>query len=167
MENINNKNDLDTAEDIAIQTHFWQTRRDGSSYLNHLKRIQLRISNLGYNKKIQILAILHDALEDGVDPSHVENVIRKNLKNPEKIIANLKLLTHTEGTDYNKYVLNIYKKSEDAFIVKLYDMLDNLLDNPTKTQFNKYKNAILYLINNGVSKNIIPKKILEILKLEI
>lgn len=174
MENISINNikklyedDLDTAEDLALQTHFWQTRRDGSTYLNHLKRTQLRVRNFGYNKRIQILAILHDALEDGANPKHVENVIRRNFKEPEKIIQNLKLLTHAKGADYSKYVLNVYNKSKDAFTVKMVDMLDNISDNPMPKQFEKYRNSIIYLINNGVPKNIIPKKILEILKLEI
>lgn len=115
---IYDRDQLERAEDIALQTHFWQRRRDGSSYLQHLKRTQIRVKMFGYKKRVQILAILHDALEDGADPKHVEKVIRKNIKDADKIIADLKLLTHEEGDDYSEYVLNVYKNSKDAFAVK-------------------------------------------------
>lgn len=164
---VYDRDQLEKAEDIALQTHFWQRRRDGSSYLKHLKRVQVRVYTLGYKKRVQILAILHDALEDGADPLHVENVIRNNLKEPEKILADLKLLTHEPGEPYIPYVLNVYRKSKDAFTVKMADMTDNLSDKPSENQFKKYRGAIINLLNNGVPKSEIPNKILTILKLEI
>ena len=160
------KDQVDRAEDIAIQTHFWQQRRGGQSYAAHLKRVQIRAKSLGYKKRIQILCILHDAIEDGIHPEHVKKVIRKNINNPEQIINDLELLTHSEGQDYSKYVLNIYHKSVDAFAVKLCDMVDNISDNPTEKQFKKYRDAIIYLLHNGVPVNKIPKQIFNILKLK-
>ncbi len=163
---IYDKDQLEKAEDIAFQTHFWQTRRDGSTYLSHLKRVQVRAKVMGYKKRIQILAILHDALEDGVDPKRVEYVIRKNLKDAERVLTDLKLLTHKPGENYSDYVLNIYHRSVDAFCVKMVDICDNISDKPTEKQFMKYKLTIIHLLKNGVPLQKIPKQIINILKLE-
>lgn len=157
---------LEKAELIVLQTHFWQTRREGDSYLTHLLRTFKRCLTMGYDKNIQILALLHDAIEDSPYPEKTKELIRKTFKDGDKIVKQLDLITHKEGDSYSNYVLNIWKKSPNTvFKVKMMDMLDNL-KNPSTKQFIKYRNAIQYLIDQGVSKNNIPDLILNKLNLK-
>jgi (p)ppGpp synthase/HD superfamily hydrolase len=158
--------DLEKAEQIALQTHFWQFRKSGQSYLNHLMRIVRRCKALGYNEYIQVIALLHDTLEDSKFPQKTRELIKKNFTNGNEILRQIEYLTRDYNTDYNEFVLNIWKKSPNvAFKIKMLDMLDNLIDNPEPAQEQKYRESILNLLNNKVPIDLIPKQILN--KLQI
>ena len=68
-------------------------------------------------------------------------------------IANLvKLLSHDKNTNYNTYLLKL-ANYPTAFDVKLLDLLDNLLDNPTLKQKEKYRSALKYVTGKGIKIN--------------
>lgn len=155
-------NNIEWAEDMAQSAHLGQRRRNGMPYIIHPKNTQLRARELGYNKKIQMLCLLHDVIEDSNDNSLIMRI--KSKIGPELYVI-LELLSHDDDVSYNNYLLNLVTTSDIAFKVKMLDMYDNLLDNPTKQQFDKYYNAILFLLNNDVNPNIIPDKIYNILRM--
>lgn len=151
--------DIEWAEDVAQQAHLNQYRRGTGKepYIIHPKRVQLRAKSLGYGKDVQLLALLHDVMEDS---KHPEKYGKKILdKFGLEFYNNLLMLSHDNNVNYNEYLLKLAFKSKLAFQVKMLDMCDNLLDSPTEKQFNKYKNAILFLLQNGVNKSMIPNDI--------
>lgn len=157
---------MDKAEAIALHTHFWQTRRNDDSYFKHLLRTVKRAIGLGYGSDIQVIALLHDAIEDSINPAKTKELIKKSFPNGSEILQQIEYITHAEGQDYTNYVHNVWKKSPQiAFKVKMLDMWDNLNDNPSPRQFEKYKKAIQNLLDSGVPKNVIPKQILNKLQL--
>lgn len=155
---------LDKAEGIALQTHFWQRRRGGESYLNHVHRTYRRAKAIGLDETEQILALLHDCIEDSEYPDKTKETIRKTFKDGQKILEYLDLLTNKPGENYTLHVYDIWKRNKKVFRVKMLDMLDNISDKPTKNSYIKYRETIQFLLKQGVTS--IPKQVLKILKIE-
>lgn len=161
--------DISKAEDFAQQIHLNQKRKVSKDpYIIHPKRVQLLAKKLGLDKELQIVALLHDVLEDGDNVERLSKFISQNFG--PTVLAIVKLLTHDKSTPYNKYLLtlatynsNLAKK---AFSIKMLDMYSNLLDNPSEKQFKKYKDAIMYLIKNGINVDLIPDSIMKILNIK-
>jgi (p)ppGpp synthase/HD superfamily hydrolase len=142
----------DRAEDIAQIVHSGQNRRSsGAPYIIHPVRVQLLAKRFGLGNDEQLIAILHDTYEDSNNKSLV--IANINNKFGNEIAKNVIALSHEQGTDYTNYVYELSKKYPKAFNVKLLDMYDNLIDNPSSSQKIKYSETLLFLINHGVRIN--------------
>lgn len=159
-------NMLDTAEDIAQFAHLRQKRkREGQKpYIIHPKRVQLLAKALGYDVKIQVICLLHDAIEDSKNPEYYINLI-KNKFGIEVLNAVL-LLTHDKDVPYNDYLEKLAsgkgKISQNAFKVKILDMYNNITDAPSSNQKIKYKNAIQNLVDKNLADDV-PEVLFKIL----
>lgn len=155
---------LDKAEDIAQQAHTQQYRKGVGKkpYIIHPKRVQLLAKSLHYGLDVQIVALLHDVIEDAKNPKYYHDMIKS--KFGSEILNAILLLSHGKDVPYLDYLQKLAKSSSPiaklAFKVKMLDMTDNLTDAPSEKQKLKYKNAIEALIADGISDEIptvIPK----------
>lgn len=124
------------AKALADIAHHGQCRRDKvTPYFTHLERVADRV-----DYALKPIAWLHDIVEDtAVTLLHLEA-----LGFPEWIIAAVGALTHLEGEPYVDYLKRV-KSVPDALVVKFADIRDNLSDNPTGKQVEKYKEALKFL----------------------
>ena len=152
---------LDAAEDIALDVHHRQKRRDNSLYIKHPKRVQGLAKSFGYPKEVQLVAILHDAIEDGYNKDMIRRWILEKLG--PKILSSVEAMNHDKSIPYSDYIIDLWNNDSVAFKAKMVDMYDNLLDNPTKKQYDKYYNAINDAINIGAQ---IPMRLLKLLGME-
>ena len=148
---------LERAIQIATEAHEGQTRFDGSPYIEHPLRVMRTVEIQGHSKRVQIVGVLHDTVEDSdwtFDMLRAEGF-------EDNVIYPLELLTKEEPerplTDEEKlvrYDLYLQRLSVNACAraVKKADLFDNLdltgLDNPSKKKIvniEKYGNALLYL----------------------
>jgi len=151
---------VDKAKDLAMDTHIGQTRKvSNKPYYLHPFRVFQRSKAMKYNKDIQLICLLHDVMEDSKNKKYTEDKIKSTFGNT--IFKFIKLLSHDKAVDYNRYVLEIAKRSKTALVVKLIDMIENLLDNPSNKQIIKYTTAIKYLIDNKIN---IDNKLLNMFK---
>ena len=68
---------LDKAEDIALQAHLQQYRKGSNKpYYIHPKRVQLLAKSLHYGLDVQIVALLHDVIEDAKNPKYFHDMIK-------------------------------------------------------------------------------------------
>jgi len=160
---------LDKAEDIAQQAHLGQKRKGGkkSPYIIHPKRVQLLARALNYGLDVQVVAILHDVIEDAENTEYYENLIKSSFG--KDIYSTIKLLSHDKNVQYDEYLKKLasarFEITKRAFKVKMLDMLDNLTDAPTEKQKEKYRNAIQVLIDTNVAQDV-PERILKLLGIQ-
>lgn len=151
---------------IASINHQNQTRKDKVTlYINHPLDVAFRIYNFAqvnqwYYQDISFrtaLALAHDTLEYirlfenethemATDRlmSNYSDVCKKHNMYYDKFIAVLLLLTKDDTIKYDDYLLKI-KANEDARIVKTFDMISNLSDNPSPKQIVKYSKGLSIL----------------------
>ena len=141
---------ISQAKELARDTHKGQWRKGSPvPYMAHPMRVYHRAKKRGLSKKHQVLAILHDTVEDSSNP---QRTIKKIKAVFGATIAKLIiLLSHDKGIDYNTYLEKLAKVSKTAFDVKLLDLEDNLTDKPSEKQKKKYKNALDYLKEKGIT----------------
>lgn len=106
---------------FATLKHDGQTRRDGSPYIYHPLGMAQILKEQGHGEDVQIVAILHDVLED-TDATEEEI-----LAFGEDILKAVKLLTREKGADEEIYLQHILE-NEYAKIVKEADKLYNMKD---------------------------------------
>ena len=131
---------IEIAENIARNAHQGQYRKDGiTPYITHPERVADRLST---DTDAQTVAWLHDVLEDtGVSEA---SLIAAGIA--ENIGLAVTLLTKSDGIDYEDYLIKV-RDNDLALKVKIEDMLDNLLDSPTKKQIVKYARGLLILLS--------------------
>mgnify|MGYP005840976551 FL=1 len=140
---------IERAKDIAQLVHAGQYRKISKQpYIQHPFRVYQRARAMGLSNEIQIVAILHDTYEDARNKEYVANQIK--MRFGSTIFKYILLLSHDKNVEYNKYLLSLANKSNIALTVKLLDMIENLLDNPSQKQKEKYLSGLLYLLNNKV-----------------
>jgi len=144
--------DFEDVMQTAQLAHLGQKRRDGSDYIMHPIAVQ-KITKKHYprNFAAQILALLHDTVEDGPAQGHItedelRQIIRGSITDPrdlQKIEVALDYLTHDKTTYpvYEDY-LNLVFSNRLAAIVKISDLIHNLSHNPSKRQIIKYRTAL-------------------------
>jgi len=146
---INELSKIEAAKDFAQQIHMGQKRKVSKQpYIIHPYRVFLSAIKNGYNKDIQLVALLHDTYEDAPNQKYAEEKIKSTFGN--SIWLYIKLLSHDKGINYNNYLLQLAKRSNIALTVKLLDMAENLRDNPSSKQKQKYSTGLQYLLNNNV-----------------
>ncbi len=145
--------ELSAASDIASLAHQGQERRDGSPYIMHPTAVQA-ITRQFYpnNIEAQVLAMLHDVIEDGPKYSGltrrklfrmVKDAIPNNPRAQKSIMNALRIMTHSKRTHpvYEDY-LELVFSNPLATIVKISDLIHNLSHNPSERQIIKYRNAL-------------------------
>ncbi len=126
------------AERIATAAHAGQFRRGGKTpYIEHPKSV---VSRVGSDPDAQIVAWLHDVVEDtGVD---LDELREKGI--PARCLEAIRLVTKVEGIGYEPYLDKI-AESPLATKVKIADMISNLADNPSRKQLKKYARGLVIL----------------------
>ena len=159
---------LDKADDVALQAHDKQYRKGTGKkpYYIHPKRVQILAKALHYGLDTQIVALLHDVIEDADNKQYFYNIIKDKF-GPDILNAIL-LLSHDKNTEYSIYLEKLAHSTTNvaklAFRVKMLDMTDNLTDAPSPKQVLKYKHAIENLIGKELSDEV-PDTILKLLKI--
>ena len=155
------REDFEDIEATARLAHMGQKRRDGTDYITHPLEVK-DITERYYpdNYKAQILAMLHDSIEDGPSLGHVTEVelrgyIRGSISDPRdltEIEVALDHMTHDKSKhpEYEQYISHVFK-NKLAAIVKISDLIHNLSNNPSSRQIRKYKLAIQ---NTGIPGHI-------------
>ena len=145
---------IDRAKDLAMDVHSHQYRKVSNKpyYLHSFRVYQSAIKN-GLSKNEQILALLHDTYENSINKNYVKDKIQSNFG--DKMLKLVLIISHDKSVvDYDNYLLQLSKLSRLALNVKLLDIIENLKDNASKQQKNKYKTGLLYLLNSNVNINI-------------
>ncbi len=109
--------DLDKALQIAIKVHQHQKDHHGKYYILHPIRVMMRVDS----EEEQILAILHDVVEDS---EWTIEMLRKEGFS-EKILTALDCLSKRTGEDYMDYI-DRTKDNPLARRVKIADLEDNM-----------------------------------------
>lgn len=131
---------------IATKAHQNQVDKAGKPYILHPIRVMMKMEG----EIEQIVAVLHDVLEDC--PDYNEESLREEGFSSEVIEA-LSVLNRSNYPDYQSYIYNIVR-NPIARIVKLADLEDNInvlcLNTITEKDFErikKYHWAHLFLLN--------------------
>lgn len=175
-------NKIEQAELLARFVHFGQKRQDGEDYIEHCKRIAERVDCAvtrkvtgcfveGYDTNLKIrnpkevhddmvcAAWLHDCIEDFSNPHIIKNLIKESFG--EKIYDLVELLTHHPSLSYNEYI-TVVARYPQALQIKWIDMIDNTSYAIPEKQWNKYRDACLFLQKKGIDIPSILKERLKI-----
>tara|TARA_B100000900_G_scaffold395981_1_gene394868 strand:- start:597 stop:1178 length:582 start_codon:yes stop_codon:yes gene_type:complete len=164
--------DFEDVMQTAQLAHLGQKRRDGSDYIMHPLAVQ-EITKRHYpeNFAAQILALLHDAIEDGpsadLSEAELRQMIRGSITDPrdlEQIEIALDMMTHDKSAvpNYEEYLANVFTNPL-ASIVKISDLIHNLSHNPSERQIIKYRNALKNVRIPRHIKDTHLKELMEIL----
>lgn len=132
---------VELALKVALEAHEGQTRWDGTSYIHHPLAVHHMVNlfkdkhNEFYNS-IRIVALLHDVLED--TKVTIDDLEKHGF--PPNVLESIRILTKMGKPNYWAYIKYIINTGDSvAIVVKLFDMLHNLLETPddkrSKPQF--------------------------------
>ena len=113
---------IEEVENYIQEKHKGQARKNGIPYYIHPFEIRDIIKGKGFDEKYQIVALLHDILEDTSGTK--EEIL--NITNKE-ILSAVILLTKEKNYNMDNYIEGI-KNNDLALNVKLADRLHNLLE---------------------------------------
>jgi (p)ppGpp synthase/HD superfamily hydrolase len=134
-----------TAFEVVSNAFHGKIDKGGDPYLLHL----IRVSQVFKNDTLHSIALLHDILENCED----WNEIRLGNVFSDRIVNAVIALTKKEDEQYDVYI-NRLAKNEDARIVKISDLVDNmdltrikrpLTEHDVKRTV-KYHKAYIYLL---------------------
>jgi len=149
---------LDYAKYLARMVHVGETRRNGEPYHNHCDRVAEAVKDKG--EIIESAALMHDVLENAKSPNTIRLLLIDYF--PFEVTHLVETLTQDKHTQYNKYI-EVVCNNPSAFIIKIADMIDNTTDKIPEKQFNKYRDACLYMISRGKD---VPKILKDRFKIE-
>ena len=128
------------ALEYATKCHEAQTRFDGTPYIAHPMRVAEALAIRGAYTSQIVAALLHDVVEDcGVTQKEILT------KFGYEVFAIVVALTKQEGEEYAAFIERV-NTNPLARIVKIFDILDNLIDSPSKNQVKKYAAALKVLV---------------------
>ena len=142
--------DVEDVRQTAHLVHLGQKRRDDTPYITHPEAVY-DITQRFYpgDKPSQMLALLHDTLEDAdlvgnVSREEAYKMIQASIHDNRMLaqINNaLQLLTHDKSIPYSEYLQSaLFNRL--AGRVKISDLIHNLSHNPSERQIQKYKSAL-------------------------
>ena len=166
--------DFEDVLQTAQLAHLGQTRRDGTPYISHPLAVRAIVQRFYPNNyKAQILALLHDAIEDvgsqaDLTERELRQIIRGSITDPrdlQQIEQSLDIMTHDKiampvYTDYLRYVFS----NPLAAIVKIADLIHNLSHNPKDSQIEKYKQALREVPPPGYIRRDMIDRLMSILE---
>jgi hypothetical protein len=117
---MSNQEILETAIGIAVESHTYQYREDGSPYILHPMRVMMQMETLDE----KVTAILHDVIEDS-GKGFTELFFLLNIDQSSDIARAMVCLTKKKNEFYGEYIDRI-KPNQMATKVKLADLRDNL-----------------------------------------
>lgn len=121
---------------FATKAHAGQKRTNGNNYVVH----PIRVSQEVHTEKQRVCALLHDVIEDTkVTFSEIETEFGKD------IAETVEALTHRKGESYQDYITRVLQ-NEDAIVVKIADICDNLSDSPSQRAIEKSAQALERLL---------------------
>jgi len=136
-------NQLEKAIKIALTAHENQVDKGGKTYVLHPLRLMVQMPT----EELQIIAVLHDVVEDS--SYTFEDLIKEGFT--AEVIEALRALTKQENEQYDDFIQRV-KKNPLAIQVKIADLKDNSnvdrIQNPTEKDLErvkKYKKAIEFL----------------------
>lgn len=136
------------AEKLAEFIHCGQKRRNGEDFVEHPRRVANAIKALGYDGDVVCAAWMHD-VEDFKFLGEIFRIIDNIFG--YRTYGLVLLLTHVpKGTPYNDYIYKIADISKEAMAIKWEDMVDNTNNNILNRQWEKYRNACLFLQSKEV-----------------
>jgi (p)ppGpp synthase/HD superfamily hydrolase len=110
-------------------------------YYNHLWRVFDAVKKAGYGEDYQIVALLHDSVED---TSMSYETIERNFG--VEIAGDIASITHIEREKYFDYIRESVMHNEVAKVVKFFDLMDNLehgfLNEKYASLIPRYKKAL-------------------------
>jgi len=135
---------VNTASKIIEIAFEGKVDKAGMPYINHLWRVSEKARNyLWGNKELEVVAILHDLLEDC--PEWTKDKLLEEF--PNSVVKAVECLTHLDNESYEEYI-NRVLTNEMAIIVKQFDLEDNLditrlkvLNEQDLKRLNKYLKA--------------------------
>lgn len=135
---------------LMKRLHDNQTRKDGTTpYWTHPLRVS---QNPILTTNDQVLAALfHDVVED--TSTTLTDLF--NLGVPLSVVSIVEVLTKRKGETYLSYLSRV-RLNKDAVIIKIADILDNMLDNPSKD----YRTSLKILLQNTKAKDMSLEKLL-------
>ena len=113
--------DLIKAVEIAVTAHNKQLDKAGLPYILHPLRVMIRAG--AYGETGQIIAVLHDVLEDTWMTE--EALYEQGFS--YQVVDTLRILTRVEGEKYKNYIERV-KQNALATVIKRYDIGDNLAE---------------------------------------
>ena len=133
---------------LAKTAHFGQTRRNGDDYFDtHVTRVAnaatVQSSNVALAAIHQKVAYLHDVVED----TFVTLDFLREVGVAPTVVEAVDALTRRHGEMYPEYLVRAAANPRARF-VKIRDVLDNLADQPTPKQVNKYVWALRRLLRD-------------------
>ncbi len=148
------------AEKLAEFIHCGQKRRNGENMIEHPRRVALAIKELGYEEDMVCASWLHDT-EDFMFLGEMFRIIDGVFGN--RVYGLVLLLSHVpKNIPYNDYIYKIVEISKDAMIIKWQDMIDNTGDDCPRKQWEKYRDACLFLQSKNVE---IPEVLMKRLRI--
>lgn len=130
---------------IALEAHKNQVDKGGHPYILHPLRLMMQFKE----EELQIIALLHDVVEDSLFT--LDDLKRKGFK--KTTIEAIDALTKRVSESYQDFIGRV-AKNELARKVKILDLKDNLnlerlpeLHNGDFKRIEKYHNSLKYLVN--------------------
>jgi (p)ppGpp synthase/HD superfamily hydrolase len=110
---------LERAIALAVEAHEGHRTGTGAPYLLHPLRVMLRLED----ETDRVVAVLHDAVENGFDRVTLDRLRREDY--PDEVVDAVDRLTRHPGEPYADFVERIAPNAI-ARRVKLADLADNL-----------------------------------------
>ncbi len=147
---------LQIAYEIAQEAFEGKVDKNGEPYMNHIyivtepfTRGEMEYNNKIHNQDLEIVAVLHDLLEDCKD-WNIEKL--RDLGFSEAVLDALIAITKTKKESYSDYIERV-KNNEYATQVKIVDLEHNMditrlnteLTTKDIERMNKYHKSYLYL----------------------
>lgn len=108
---------------IIAEKEFAHKKDKGNHpYLDHLWRVKEGVENMGYYGQYEIVALLHDLLED-CEGWTEERLLKEGFS--KETVDAVVCMTRNMGETYNAYIRKVMS-NEIASVVKLADLEDNM-----------------------------------------